>query len=77
MRNVSTDLPLNELFTLAFTSWNIRPARLTNLVAVGSVGTAGSMSIVNLPSPNAVFQDVAADGYVLPEDIPADAAPAG
>ena len=42
MRNVSTDLPLNELFTLAFTSWNIRPARLTNLVAVGSVGTAGS-----------------------------------
>jgi LCP family protein required for cell wall assembly len=77
MRNVSTDIPLNELFTLAFTSWHIRPGRLTNLVAVGSVGTVGSMSVVNLPSPNAVFQDVAADGYVLPEDIPADAAPAG
>ena len=77
MRNVSTDIPLNELFTLAFTSWHIRPGRLTNLVAVGSVGTVGSMSIVNLPSPNAVFQDVAADGYILPEDIPADAAPAG
>jgi len=43
----------------------------------GSVGTVGSMSVVNLPSPNAVFQDVAADGYVLPKDIPADAAPAG
>jgi polyisoprenyl-teichoic acid--peptidoglycan teichoic acid transferase len=77
MRNVSTDLPLNELFTLAFTSWTIRPARLTNLVAVGSVGTAGGASIVNLPSPNAVFEDVAADGFILPEDIPADAAPAG
>ena len=41
MRNVSTDLPLDELLTLAFTSWKIRPARLTNLVAVGSVGSAG------------------------------------
>ena len=77
MRNVSTDLPLNELFTLAFTSWKIRPARLTNAVAVGSVGTAGGASIVNLPSPHPVFQDIAADGYILPEDIPADAAPNG
>jgi LCP family protein required for cell wall assembly len=77
MRNVSTDIPLNELFTLAFTTWKIRPARLTNLVAVGSVGTVGGRSIVNLPSPNAVFEDVAADGYILPEDIPADATPAG
>jgi LCP family protein required for cell wall assembly len=77
MRNVSTDIPLDELLTLAFASSKIPRARLTNLVAVGSVGTAGTMSIVNLPSPNAVFQDIAADGYVLPEDIPPDAAPAG
>jgi LCP family protein required for cell wall assembly len=77
MRNVSTDLPLNELLTLAFTSWQIRPARLTNLVAVGSVGSAGGASIVNLPSPHPVFEDIAADGFILPEDIPADAAPAG
>lgn len=77
MRNVSTDLPLDELLTLAFTSWEVRPARLTNLVAVGSVGTAGGASIVNLPSPNPVFQDIADDGIILPKDIPADAAPAG
>ena len=78
MRNVSTDIPIHELFTLAFTSWKIKPGRLTNLVAVGGIGTApGGQSIVNLPSPNAVFQDIAADGYVLPGDIPADAAPAG
>jgi LCP family protein required for cell wall assembly len=77
MRNVSTDIPLHELFRLAFTSWKIKPARLTNLVAIGTLGTApGGQSIVNLPSPNAVFQDIAADGYVLPEDIPADATPA-
>jgi len=77
MRNVSTDLPLDELFTLAFTSWKIRTARLTNAVAVGSVGTAGGASIVNLPSPHPLFEDIAADGYILPEDIPADAAPNG
>ena len=77
MRNVSTDLPLDELLTLAFASWEIRPARLTNLVAVGSVGSAGGASIVSLPSPHPVFEDIAADGFILPEDIPADAAPAG
>jgi LCP family protein required for cell wall assembly len=77
MRNVSTDLPLKELFTLAFTTWKIRPARLTNLVAVGSVGNVGGSSIVSLPSPHPVFEDIAADGFILPEDIPDDAAPAG
>ena len=77
MRNVSTDLPLDELLTLAFTSWEIRPARLTNLVAVGGVGMAGGASIVSLPSPHPVFEDIAADGFILPQDIPADAEPAG
>ncbi len=77
MRNVATDVPLNELLTLAFTSSEIGPKRITNLVAVGSIGTAGGASIVNLPTPNAVFKDVAADGYVLPKDIPAENAPSG
>ena len=76
-RNVSTDVPLPELLDLAFASSQIKPRRITNLVAVGGIGSAGGMSIVSLPSPHPVFQDVAADGYVLPEDIPADAAPAG
>jgi LCP family protein required for cell wall assembly len=76
-RNVATDVPLSELLTLAFTSSEFGPKRVTNLVAVGSIGTAGGASIVNLPSPNPVFQDVAADGYVLPKDIPAENAPAG
>lgn len=77
MRNVDTDVPLKELLTLAFMSSEIRPKRVTNLVAIGSIGTAGGASIVNLPSPNPVFQDVAADGYVLPNDIPAGNAPSG
>jgi LCP family protein required for cell wall assembly len=77
MRNVVTDVPLSELLTLAFASAEIAPRRVTNLVAVGSIGTAGGISIVNLPDPHPVFQDVAADGYILPKDIPADATPAG
>jgi polyisoprenyl-teichoic acid--peptidoglycan teichoic acid transferase len=77
MRNVGTDVPLSELLTLAFTSSEIGPKRVTNLVAVGSIGSAGGVSIVNLPTPHPVFKDVAADGYVLPEDVPADAAPSG
>jgi LCP family protein required for cell wall assembly len=77
MRNIRTDVPLHELLTLAFTSSTIGPARVTNLVAVGTIGSAGGASVVNLPSPHPVFQDVAADGYVLPEDIPPDAAPSG
>ena len=77
MRNVAIDVPLNELLTLGFTSSEIAPRRVTNLVAVGSIGSVGGISIVNLPTPNPVFQDVAADGYILPKDIPADAAPSG
>ena len=76
-RNIATDVPLNELLTLAFASAEFGPKRITNLVAVGSIGTAGGASIVNLPSPNPIFQDVAADGYVLPKDIPAENAPSG
>lgn len=76
LRNVHTDIPLHELLTLAFTASEIPPKRLTNLVAVGTVGTVGSMSVVNLPDPHPMFQDVAADGFVKPGDIPADAQPA-
>ena len=77
MRNVLTDVPLPELLTLAFTASDIGPKRVTNLVAVGSIGSAGGASIVDLPSPHPVLLDVAADGYVLPRDIPSDAAPSG
>ena len=38
---------------------------------------AGGASIVSLPSPHPVFEDIAADGFILPQDIPADAEPAG
>ena len=76
VRNVETDLPLSDLLTLAFTASALPPKRVTNLVAVGSIGTVGGLSVVNLPDPHPMFQDVAADGYVKSGDIPAEAQPA-
>ena len=77
MRNVDTDVPLSELLTLAFASSEIGPKRVTNLVTVGTLGIAGGASVVNLPSPNPLFEDIAADGYILAKDIPALNAPSG
>jgi polyisoprenyl-teichoic acid--peptidoglycan teichoic acid transferase len=77
LRNVETDVPLDELIAFAFTAGEIPPKRVTNLVAVGSIGTAGGVSVVNLPEPNPVFEDLSEDGFVLSKDIPEDAQPAG
>jgi polyisoprenyl-teichoic acid--peptidoglycan teichoic acid transferase len=76
LRNVETDVPLSDLLTLAFTGSEIPPKRVTNLVAVGAVGTVGGLSVVNLPDPHPMFQDIATDGYVMKKDIPAEAQPA-
>lgn len=76
LRNVETDIPLPELLGLAFTATDVPPKRITNLVAVGSVGTVNGLSVVNLPDPHPMLQDIAADGYVKPGDIPTEAQPA-
>jgi polyisoprenyl-teichoic acid--peptidoglycan teichoic acid transferase len=77
LRNVETDVPLDELFTLAFTASEINLKKVTNAVTVGTIGTGpGGISIVNLPSPNPIFQDIAKDGYIVSKDIPAENEPA-
>ena len=63
-----------------FIAMGIAFASMLGIAGCGStgetVGTAGGASIVNLPSPNPVFQDIADDGFILPQDIPADASTA-
>jgi LCP family protein required for cell wall assembly len=76
LRNVETDVPLSDLLTLAFTGSQIPPKRVTSLVAVGSIGSVGGLSVVRLPDPHPMFEDIAADGYVMKKDIPAEAQPA-
>ena len=50
---------------------NLKPSRVTNLVALGVGDTVGSMSIVRLSSDNErLFQDLEDDGYIMPKAIP-------
>ena len=62
-----TDLPAEQLLTLAASSYELDPEALTNVVGDGRVGTAGSASVVYLTDAAlATFADLA-DG-ALEED---------
>jgi LCP family protein required for cell wall assembly len=76
MRNVQTTVPIDELIKLAGLSVDLPATRVTNLVAMGTSGMVGSESVVHLSDQNQVlWQDLAADGYILQKDIPAAAQP--
>ena len=71
LRNVQTDLSTPEMLDLAFTALSIEPARVQNMVAAGSLGTAGTTSIVNLHGSNeALYKDLADDGIVRRKHVP-------
>jgi polyisoprenyl-teichoic acid--peptidoglycan teichoic acid transferase len=74
LRNVQTTLSLDELMDLAFTAQVVKPANVTNLVAMGTTSTVGGVSGVTLSPDNAgLWEDLKADGYILKGDIPAAA----
>jgi LCP family protein required for cell wall assembly len=74
LRNVQTSLSIDELMQLAFTARAIPAKKVTNLVAVGSSAMQGGTSVVQLSSENdALWKDLAADGYIMPKAIPAAA----
>jgi LCP family protein required for cell wall assembly len=76
LRNVQTSVPIDELIKLAGLSAKLPTTRVTNLVALGTSGMVGSQSVVHLSDANQVlWQDLAADGYILEKDIPASAQP--
>jgi LCP family protein required for cell wall assembly len=65
VENVSTDLPLKELFDLAMTVTQIDPKNVTNLVAPGGSGSAGEASVVFLSSSaEEIYRDLGDDGIV-------------
>jgi polyisoprenyl-teichoic acid--peptidoglycan teichoic acid transferase len=71
LRNVETEVPVDEVLALAFTCSAIPPGRVVNLVVPGSTGTAGSQSIVNLSSKaGTIFADLKKDGIVSRGNIP-------
>lgn len=70
--NAQTDVPLDELMTLAFTATTINPKRIANVVVPGSVGMAGTTSIVSLNQTtlDAISNDLAKDGLLKKASIP-------
>ncbi|MEP6477044.1 MAG: LCP family protein [Actinomycetota bacterium] len=71
LRNVQTDLSTQEVLDFAFTALSINPTHVQNMVAPGSVGTSGSLSIVNLsPSNTTLYKDLADDGIVEKKNVP-------
>jgi hypothetical protein len=71
LRNIQTDLSTQEVLDFAFTALSINPAHVQNMVAPGSIGSAGTMSTVNLLSSNsAIYKDLADDGIVSKKNVP-------
>jgi anionic cell wall polymer biosynthesis LytR-Cps2A-Psr (LCP) family protein len=71
LRNVQTDLSTQEVLDFAFTALSINPTRVDNMVAPGEIGTAGTMSTVNLLSSNTtIYKDLADDGIVSTKNQP-------
>ena len=76
LRNTETNVPIDELVRLAGLSHAIPAKRVTNLVALGSSDILGTQSIVRLSDANnALWQDMAQDGFILQNAIPANAQP--
>lgn len=65
LRRVQLDMPPSELPRLAALARRIDPARATNVVVPGRVGSAGGGSVVYLGrEAAAIFDDVRADGVI-------------
>jgi LCP family protein required for cell wall assembly len=71
LRNVSTNVPLDEVLSLAFTASGINPKHVTNVVLPGTIGTYGSQSIVNLTAQaKTILADVKKDGILSEKNVP-------
>ena len=70
-RNMQTEAPLNDVLALAFTCSLVNPKHVENVVAPGTTGMAGGISIVNLSSQaQTIFNDMRKDGLVSKRNIP-------
>ena len=62
---VKTDLSLGELIDLGLLAAQINPGKVRNVVVGGSVGMAGSASVVHLSgSAHALYRDIRDDGIL-------------
>ena len=65
LRNVSTDLSVRQLVSLAFTAASISPSGVTNEVVPATTGMMGSASVVFISgSARSVYANMKADGLI-------------
>ena len=72
LRNMRTDLSLDEVMSLAFTASTLNPKRVVNVVLPGGTGMAGKISIVQLDQTTmqAIAADLQGDGLLGKKNIP-------
>lgn len=72
LRNMRTDVPLDEILRLAFTASTLNPKKVTNVVLPGGTGMAGGTSVVNLDQAalQAIAADLRDDGLLRKSSIP-------
>ena len=65
LRNVQTNLSIQQLVSLAFTSLSIPPANVKNVVVPATTGMVGSASVVFIASSaRYVYADMRRDGLI-------------
>ncbi|MGH2634882.1 MAG: LCP family protein [Actinomycetota bacterium] len=72
LRSARTDIPFDQLMTLAFTGSTLSPKRIVNVVVPGSTGFAGNVSVVNLDQAalQAISTDLKNDGLLRAANVP-------
>lgn len=72
LRNMRTEVPLDQVIRLAFTASTLNSKKVANIVLPGSTGMAGGTSIVNLNQTTlqAVAKDLEPDGILGKKNIP-------
>jgi LCP family protein required for cell wall assembly len=71
MRNVQTDMTLDQVMQFAYTALSVDPKHIENMVVPGSSQMAGAVSIVQLSSSaHALYADLKNDAIVSKKNIP-------
>lgn len=72
LRNIRTDLTLEQIMSLAFTASTVNPKAVANVVLPGSTGMAGNISVVNLDQTwlQTIATDIQGDGLLGKKNIP-------
>jgi len=65
MRNVQTDIPLDQVVKLGFTAAKVKPGSVQNCVVPAAGGTVGDQSVVFIQSgASALYSDMKTDGIL-------------